>query len=132
MEKICGVLRRKIVAYILKDIHPLTTRLARCPARSPKIRFRLFYLSNRKGAFLLCYFYSASCSTFVSFSSPFLYYTLNSDPINTTKRSFLFNGCWQTASSTIIYQQSSWNECNLKLSRLCYHWLRNESVNLVD
>lgn len=48
MEKICGGLRRKVVAYILEDVHPLTTRLARCPARSPKIRFRIFRLSNRR------------------------------------------------------------------------------------
>lgn len=48
MGKTCGGLRRKIVAYILKDIRPLTTRLARCPARRPKIRFRIFHLFNRR------------------------------------------------------------------------------------
>lgn len=48
MEKTCGGLRRKIVAYILEDIRPLTTRLAQCPAGSPKIRFRIFSLSNRR------------------------------------------------------------------------------------
>lgn len=48
MEKTCGGLRREIVAYILEDIRPLTTRLARCPAPSLKIRFRIFRLFNRR------------------------------------------------------------------------------------
>lgn len=124
MEKICGGLRRKIVAYIVEDVRSLTTRLARCPARSPKIRFRIFHFSNRRyfssllflfRLLLLYFLYSRSAQ----FLFPILHTEFESyqyDQTIVNDRSFLM-GAGKLPPTRLSIISAIVLECDLKSSR---------------
>jgi len=111
MEKTCGGLRRKIVAYILEDIRPLTIRLARCPARSLKIRFRIFRLSNRSYfSFLLFLFRLLLLSRSAQFLFPISHTEFGSyqyDQTTGNDRSFLMVLASCLRHDYLYYQQLS-------------------------